>query len=48
MNIREKMTLFWINHFGIGDIDEQRANYQYLRLYQQYALGNFQGADQKK
>jgi uncharacterized protein (DUF1800 family) len=40
-HLRERMTLFWINHFGISDVDEQRAAYQYIRLFQRRGLGNF-------
>lgn len=41
MNIREKMVLFWHNHFPTADIQDPRFNYLYSKLLRQYALGNF-------
>jgi uncharacterized protein (DUF1800 family) len=42
-NIREKMTLFWHNHFATESIDIGRAIWAYQNnvLCRQYALGNF-------
>ncbi|MBB4077444.1 uncharacterized protein (DUF1800 family) [Lewinella aquimaris] len=40
-NIIEKMALFWINHFGIAAVNEQRAEYDFIQLCRQYATGNF-------
>jgi uncharacterized protein (DUF1800 family) len=40
-NIREKMTMFWHNHFVIADINDARYNYIYIKLLRKYALGNF-------
>ncbi|MGY3088458.1 uncharacterized protein (DUF1800 family) [Hymenobacter sp. UYAg731] len=39
----EKMTLFWHNHFVVelGDINDARMGYEYVRLLRQHALGNF-------
>ncbi len=40
-SIREKMVLFWHNHFVTGGINESRFVYDYSKLLRQYALGNF-------
>lgn len=42
-NIREKLTLFWHNHFAIESNDVGNANYLYKHhnLLRTYALGNF-------
>lgn len=42
-SIREKMTLFWANHFGTETNDIGNANYAYSHhaLLRQNALGNF-------
>lgn len=42
-SIREKMTLFWHNHFSIeqGIVNDARFLYQYQDLLRQNALGNF-------
>jgi len=41
VNINEKMTLFWHNHFVTGDIDEPNALYRYIKLLRENATGNF-------
>ena len=41
VSIEEKMTLFWINHFGVDDSSEQRAHYDFIRLLRKRATGNF-------
>jgi uncharacterized protein (DUF1800 family) len=41
VNIREKMTMFWHNHFVIADINDARYNYLYIKLLRKNALGNF-------
>lgn len=41
ISIRQKMTLFWVNHFGIAGINDQRFMYGYLNLLQSSTLGNF-------
>ena len=41
VNINEKMTLFWHNHFVTGDIDEPNALYRYIKLLREKATGNF-------
>ena len=39
--ITEKMALFWMNHFGMSDVGEHRAQYQYIQLFRRFATGNF-------
>ena len=41
MSIREKLTLFWQNHFAINNINDARFNYKYISTLRQYAWGNF-------
>ena len=41
LNIREKMTLFWQNHFATGVTDVPEANYRHVNLLRTYATGNF-------
>ena len=43
VNVLEKMTLFWSNHFVINQstVNDYRYTYQYNALLRQYALGNF-------
>jgi uncharacterized protein (DUF1800 family) len=43
ISIREKMTLFWHNHFAIesGTVNDARYLYQYQTLLRTNALGNF-------
>lgn len=41
ISIREKMTLFWVNHFGVASINDKRFMYRYLELLRTSALGNF-------
>lgn len=40
ISIREKMVLFWSNHFALVDNNAQRG-YQFLNLLRTHALGNF-------
>lgn len=40
-NIREKMTLFWHNHFVVADIQDPRFVYKTMALLRSHALGNF-------
>ncbi len=40
-NIREKMTMFWHNHFVTADINDPRFSYKYIELLRSNALGNF-------
>jgi uncharacterized protein (DUF1800 family) len=41
--ITEKLILFWHNHFGVAHsmTIDARSNYQYYKLLQKYALGDF-------
>ncbi len=41
VSIREKMTLFWHNHFAINNIADARFLYRYITLLRASALGNF-------
>ncbi len=43
VSIREKMTLFWQNHFAISTavVGDQRLMYQYISLLRENALGDF-------
>ncbi|MEM8900206.1 MAG: DUF1800 family protein, partial [Bacteroidota bacterium] len=43
VSIREKMTLFWFNHFATESliVFDQRRMYELIRLFRQYALGDF-------
>lgn len=43
MNIREKLTLFWNNHFAIqeGDAGESRFAYHYINILRSKAKGSF-------
>ncbi len=40
-NIREKMTLFWHNHFVVADIQDPRFVYKTMALLRSQSLGNF-------
>jgi uncharacterized protein (DUF1800 family) len=41
-NIKEKMTMFWHNHFVVADINnDARLNYYYIQLLRTHAVGNF-------
>ena len=41
ISIREKMVLFWHNHFVTGDAPHGKFIYQYVDLLRQHATGNF-------
>jgi len=41
LSIREKLTLFWHNHFAVNNINEPRFLYRYISLLRQNAWGNF-------
>ena len=41
MNISEKMTLFWHNHFVVASTNVPRAMYTYITFLRENALGNF-------
>jgi hypothetical protein len=40
-NIREKMTMFWHNHFVTADINDARLSYKYIELLRANVVGNF-------
>jgi len=40
-SLQEKMCLFWQNHFAATASGDSRATYNYYRLIQENALGNF-------
>ncbi len=41
ISIKEKMTLFWHNHFVVADINDPRYTYKYITTLRNSALGNF-------
>lgn len=41
VSIREKMTLFWHNHFVASDANIAKLTYQYIKLLRDNTLGNF-------
>ncbi|MFK8162303.1 MAG: DUF1800 family protein [Lewinella sp.] len=41
-NIMARMTMFWINHFGMSDVGEHRAEYISLQLFNEFGTDNFQ------
>lgn len=41
INIREKMWLFWHNHFVVSDVNDPKYNYSYAQLLRKHATGNF-------
>ena len=41
VSIKEKMTLFWYNHFVTESVQDARAAYINNKLYRENALGNF-------
>lgn len=41
VTISNKMTLFWINHFGMTNVKDHRTQYQYISLFQELATGSF-------
>ncbi len=41
MTIKEKMCLFWVNHFGVDANSEAKSVYQYMSLIEDACLGNF-------
>ncbi|MTB53778.1 DUF1800 family protein [Lewinella sp. W8] len=40
-NVRDKMMLFWHNHFGMGGINESNLMYDFLTRYRNFATGDF-------
>lgn len=41
ISIKEKMVLFWHNHFVTGEILDPKFNYRYISLFLENAIGNF-------
>ena len=41
MSIREKLTLFWMNHFGVGNNRDVRSDYLFVQLLRSGAAGSF-------
>ncbi len=41
VSIREKMTLFWHNHYVTSDINDPKFVYKYISTLRENALGNF-------
>ncbi len=41
MNIREKMVLFWHNHFVVANTNDARLQHRYMTLLRENALGDF-------
>lgn len=39
--IMDKLALFWVNHFGMSDVGEHRAQYQYINLFQEFGAGSY-------
>ena len=39
--IMEKLAMFWINHFGMADVGEHRAQYQYIQLFRELGAGSY-------
>lgn len=40
-SVREKMTLFWHNHFVVAETQDPRLEYRYINTLRENALGNF-------
>ncbi|NJC26220.1 hypothetical protein GGR27_001719 [Lewinella antarctica] len=40
--INERLTLFWINHFGMAEVSDHRAEYQYIQLFREFGGASFQ------
>ncbi len=47
ISIREKLTLFWHNHFGIGGLDDPKYAYVHIRTLRENAWGNFRALVKK-
>lgn len=41
VNLREKMTLFWHNHFVVADMNDARYYYNYINIFRPNPIGNF-------
>ena len=40
VHIRERMLVFWHNHFGMSNINESRTQYELMQLFRNEATGN--------
>ncbi len=47
VSIREKMTMFWHNHFVTSDIQDPKLKYDYISRLRANALGNFRNLVKK-
>lgn len=41
VSIREKLTLFWHNHFAVSNVNDAKYLYKHISLLRKYAWGNF-------
>ena len=41
LSVRERLVIFWHNHFVTADINDRRLVYDYMNLLRTHALGNF-------
>lgn len=41
VSVREKLVLFWHNHFALANVNNALFGYQYLDILHRHALGNF-------
>lgn len=41
ISVREKLTLFWHNHFSTNNVNDPKYLYRYITLLRENALGNF-------
>lgn len=41
ISIREQLTLFWHNHFGVAGVNDPRFRYRHASLLRSFAWGNF-------
>ncbi|MDQ3143084.1 MAG: DUF1800 domain-containing protein [Bacteroidota bacterium] len=47
VSVREKMTMFWHNHFVTSENEDARQEYDYIRLIREFAVGNFKELTQR-
>ena len=41
LTLQHKLTLFWTNFFGMSRVRDHRANYQYLKLFQEVGMVSY-------
>jgi hypothetical protein len=41
VSIREKLTLFWHNHFSIANVNDPKFRFKYIALLRSFSWGNF-------